>query len=476
MKIEIRQPLTFSEIGRKDNQEDNVYPTSKELSTNSRFFILCDGMGGHDSGEVASDTVCRALGRYFETHLPADGMVTTDYFKQALEYAYDELDKKDTGALKKMGTTMTCLYLHSKGYLVAHIGDSRIYHVRPANTDLDNGRLGIIYQSSDHSLVNDLLKAGELTEEEALNFPQKNVITRAMQPNLERRYKADVFSFADIKAGDYFFLCSDGILEQLTNERLCEILASPTSDEEKLETIRQVCYDKTKDNYTCYLVPVDKVVVEGDDSHDSGDDIIAEIELECDATDSQVEVTAHSASQNIVSQPKQQARPTSPSQPIAPNKVLPWKGLLLIVFIIAAVGYAIVTLIGRFKSSNEQDAESPSVENVQRMKDDIGRKVRNVLEQGTSDETEDIEECTDMLEDVSSSDEFTDFESNAETTDGKDVEEDSSKIKNINTEKSDNTNHTLCTYNPTPSSKEENTESSALSVAEDSAVLTKQSM
>lgn len=432
MKIEIRQPLTFSEIGRKDNQEDNVYPTLKELNTNSRFFILCDGMGGHDSGEVASDTVCRALGRYFETHLPADGMVTTDYFKQALEYAYDELDKMDTGALKKMGTTMTCLYLHSKGYLVAHIGDSRIYHVRPANTDLSKGRLGIIYQSSDHSLVNDLLKAGELTEEEAINFPQKNVITRAMQPNLERRYKADVFSFNDIKAGDYFFLCSDGVLEQLTNERLCEILSSRTSDEEKLETIKQVCYDKTKDNYTCYLIPIDKVVVEVDDSHDSGDDIIAGIELACEDADSQVEVSAYSVSQNMVAQPEQQKSPVSPSQPVASKKVVPWKVVLLLVFIIAALSYAVVTLVGGFKSSNKQDEESSSVEKVQSAKDEFGKKLKGALEQNISNETEDEEDDPDVLEDESKLEELTGLDSNTEVADEKEVEEeDTSKVNPI---------------------------------------------
>ena len=84
MKINIRQPLTFSEIGRKDNQEDNVYPSGKDLTIDSRFFVLCDGMGGHDNGELASDTVCRALGNYFETNVPNDGIITTDYFKEAL--------------------------------------------------------------------------------------------------------------------------------------------------------------------------------------------------------------------------------------------------------------------------------------------------------------------------------------------------------------------------------------------------------
>ena len=273
MKIIIRQPLCFSEIGRKDNQEDCIYPSAKEVNVQNRFFILCDGMGGHENGEVASATVCEALGKYFNSNIPEDGVMTPDLFKQALEYAYNELDKKDTGGLKKMGTTMTCLYLHKKGYLVAHIGDSRIYHIRP-NT-------GIVYQSSDHSLVNDLLRAGELTEEEALNFPQKNVITRAMQPNLERRHKADVFSFSDIKKGDYFFLCCDGVLEQLTNDRLCEILSDKKlSDNQKLDAIKQVCDGKTKDNYTCYLIPVDDEVMEEDDSKGTEEDMVIGVELD----------------------------------------------------------------------------------------------------------------------------------------------------------------------------------------------------
>ena len=155
---------------------------------------------------------------------------------------------------------------------MAHIGDSRIYHIRP-NT-------GIMYQSSDHSLVNDLLRAGELTEKEAINFPQKNIITRAMQPNLERRHKADVYSFNDIQKGDYFFLCSDGVLEQLTNDKLCEILAtSNLSDCQKLNAIKNICDGKTKDNYTCYLIPVDDVVVENEDTQVNNGDIIVGVEL-----------------------------------------------------------------------------------------------------------------------------------------------------------------------------------------------------
>ena len=339
MKIIIRQPLGFSEIGRKDNQEDCLYPALEDVSAKNRFFVLCDGMGGHENGEVASATVCEAFGKYFETHQPEDGVMTPDLFKQALDYAYNELDKKDSGGLKKMGTTMTCLYLHKKGYLVAHIGDSRIYHVRP--------KTGIVYQSSDHSLVNDLLRAGELTEEEAVNFPQKNVITRAMQPNLERRHRADVFSFTDIKAGDYFFLCCDGVLEQLTNDKLCEILSdSKLSDSQKLDAIKQVCDGKTKDNYTCYLIPIDQVTMAKDDEGHSQEDVILGVEL--------ADIASPVAEKLPVSNPKK-------------NPQLKWL-ILLVALLVVGIGIGIgILCLGDEEECADKDScelEQPVIESL----------------------------------------------------------------------------------------------------------------
>lgn len=256
MKITIKQPLSFSEIGLKDNQEDFLWPLPNAVTVTDRVFLMCDGMGGHDNGELASKTAATALGKYLTSHPSPDGIVTKAMFEQALAYAYDELDKVDNGAVKKMGTTMTCLVLHRGGALVAHIGDSRVYHIRPSLAD-EHGRSGIIYQSADHSLVNDLLRSGEITEEEAADFPQKNVITRAMQPHLERRYKADILNIDDVQAGDYFFLCCDGVLEQLTNDMLGEILKNQTLDDNaKINAIKKVCDGKTHDNYTCWLIPV----------------------------------------------------------------------------------------------------------------------------------------------------------------------------------------------------------------------------
>lgn len=114
--------------------------------------------------------------------------------------------------------------------------------------------MGLMFQTIDHSLVNSLLRAGALTEQEARNYPHKNIITRAMQPN-DKHSKADYRLEKDIEAGDYFFLCSDGVLEQLSNEELCSILADQESDTEaKLTAIENVCKRGTKDNHTCILI------------------------------------------------------------------------------------------------------------------------------------------------------------------------------------------------------------------------------
>ena len=342
MKISIRQPIGFSEIGRKDNQEDCVYPAFENASTQNTFFVLCDGMGGHENGEVASATVCKALGAYFENHAPEDGIMTSGLFNEALKYAYDELDKQDTGGLRKMGTTMTCVYLHKNGYLVAHIGDSRIYHVRPAT--------GIVYQSSDHSLVNDLLRAGEITEEEAINFPQKNIITRAMQPNLERRHKADVYSFSDIQPGDYLFLCSDGVLEQLTNDRLCEILSQNSSDEERLESIKQVCVDKTKDNFTCYLIPIDNVEGKSEALSDNNDSIIAGVVIDDTGDESESEITGQPVMSDDIKPASKHNRP--------------WKKITLVTVIALIIACATIIVIKTLQKTEHEENVEEKIEQL----------------------------------------------------------------------------------------------------------------
>lgn len=267
MISKLRQPLSFSEIGKKDNQEDYVWPLPSSATPEQRIFVLCDGVGGQEKGEVASQTAATALGESLTKNWPQKGEMTKEIFQKALDQAYRALDMADSGtdSDRRMGTTMTCIVFHTNGVLVAHIGDSRIYHLRPSLATPEAYTHGILHQTSDHSLVNELLKVGEITEEEAANYPRKNVITRAMQPHQKRPCKADICNLTDIEAGDYFFLCSDGVLEQVSNERLVEILADTALDDDaKLAAIKTLCDGQTRDNYTCWLIGVESVE-EGED-------------------------------------------------------------------------------------------------------------------------------------------------------------------------------------------------------------------
>ena len=212
-------------------------------------------MGGHSAGEVASRLVCENIGRVVLNSCPdCEGTFTDVDFKTALSAAYDALDSNDNGAIKKMGTTMTFLKFHNEGATVAHIGDSRVYHIRPA---ADMSGTEILFQTIDHSLVNDLVKIGEMTPEEAKVSRQRNVITRAMQPLLERRPSADIHHITDIRPGDYFFMCSDGILENMEDTDIRHIFSDSAGDiREKVDIIVKAT-EGNKDNHTAFLIYVE---------------------------------------------------------------------------------------------------------------------------------------------------------------------------------------------------------------------------
>lgn len=241
------------ELGQRENQEDSLFPSLDQQTQDDRLFILCDGMGGHEKGEVASSTVCEAMSKTILSRWNTDEPLSDELLQQALDEAYDALDAKDNGEARKMGTTMTFLCFHAQGVTVAHIGDSRVYQLRPAK---GKEPAWIVFRTQDHSLVNDLVRIGEITEEEAKTHPQKNVITRAMQPCQERRAKADVAHLTDVRPGDYFYMCSDGMLEQSTDDNLLYIITKPNaSDEDKMEMLRNVT-SENKDNHTAHLIHV----------------------------------------------------------------------------------------------------------------------------------------------------------------------------------------------------------------------------
>ena len=258
MRINIYQPLAIHELGKRANQEDSIYPIEGKATENDRLFLLCDGMGGHEHGEVASQGVCNSLSSFLLQHAVASEGLEDKLLSDALAYAYEELDKLAiAGDNRQMGTTLTLLYFHRNGCTAAHIGDSRIYHLRPSSHT-------ILYKSRDHSLVYDLYQAGELTYEEMKTFPQKNVITRAMIAGDRNHPKPDVIHISDIQPGDYFYICSDGMLEQMEDEELLDVFSANVRDEEKRQMLISETSDN-KDNHSAYIVHIKEV------SHDESD-------------------------------------------------------------------------------------------------------------------------------------------------------------------------------------------------------------
>lgn len=243
------------------HQEDSIFPAHKEQKDTDRLFILCDGMGGHAAGEVASSTVCAAMSKSVFEHVPdPEGDFDDENLRTAIADAFDALDgllSDDDGTEKKMGTTMTFLKFHNKGCTIAHMGDSRVYHIRPGK---DREDTKILFKTSDHSLVNDLIKVGELTPEEAKQSKQKNIITRAMQPNMERRPKPDIYHTTDIRKGDYFYMCSDGMLEQMEDENLRFNFSEATGDDDNKVKILTQATSQNSDNHSAIIVHVLDVI------------------------------------------------------------------------------------------------------------------------------------------------------------------------------------------------------------------------
>lgn len=256
------------EVGKRTDaygnphQEDCIFPLPSEISSNNRVFILCDGMGGHDAGEIASSVVCEALGKNISLMLEANPLFTKSELKKALDVAYDTLDANDTGSEKKMGTTLAMVVFHDQGVMVAHIGDSRVYHIRSGNSENETS---LLFQTEDHSLLNSLVKAGEISLTEAKQSVKKNIITRAMQPNSDRP-NADIAEITDIQPGDWFYICSDGMLEQEEMEdgsAIKRIFSNQVEDDEKVQILRGAT-SENQDNHSAIVIKVNSVNDWGD--------------------------------------------------------------------------------------------------------------------------------------------------------------------------------------------------------------------
>ena len=262
MKIELYPPLSIHEIGQRENQEDSI------IQWDNLLFVLCDGMGGHEKGEVASQTVCQSLVTWFENNLKPDEPFSDDQLREAIEFAYAELDKYADDNPRQMGTTLTLLYICSKGIIAAHMGDSRIYHFRP--------EAGVLYQSRDHSLAFDLFQAGEITYEQMSTYPQKNMVTRAMMPSEDNRMRPDIIHITDIQPNDYFYMCSDGMMEKMTNSELLALFSADMDDKMKVGQLKMAT-NQNFDNHTAWIIHVKDVIKEDNDDQFENQEITSRI-------------------------------------------------------------------------------------------------------------------------------------------------------------------------------------------------------
>ncbi|MDR1162124.1 MAG: protein phosphatase 2C domain-containing protein [Tannerellaceae bacterium] len=248
MNINLQEPLFCHEIGLRGNNEDYIYPAPATATAANRLFLVCDGMGGHEDGEVASKTATEAISAYWASHgdEPDSAKKVMNAIASAIS-AMNLLVKKE-GKDKGMGTTMTLASIGAGTILVAHVGDSRIYQIRPA--------AGIIYQSKDHSYVQTLVDAGLLTLEEARVHPMNNIITQVIQPDSFKSIQPETLIIHDVEEGDCLFLCTDGITESISDDTLEDILCSDISSDEKMKQIKQICSESSRDNYSAYLIPL----------------------------------------------------------------------------------------------------------------------------------------------------------------------------------------------------------------------------
>lgn len=234
----------LNELGKRANNEDAVSPRKGAATLGDRLFVVCDGVGGEKQGEVASEIVCRTLRDCITSQSTVAGR-EKEAVQKAVQQANENLAAyvSQNPAAKRMSTTLALVLLGEHSVVAAWCGDTRIHHIR-------NGK--IRWRSKDHSLVSELVSQGELTEEEARRHPQRNVITRSLNA-LKFNNAVDYHEIGNLEAGDYLLLCSDGFLERMNDELICQVLTD-TSQADKARTFLSYCEGQTRDNFSMYLV------------------------------------------------------------------------------------------------------------------------------------------------------------------------------------------------------------------------------
>jgi PPM family protein phosphatase len=215
------------------------------LLARAPLFVVADGMGGAQAGEVAS----RIAVESFQPGLqdasePERALATLAHAANARIHELSHSNAEQAG----MGTTLTAVYVGEQDVAIAHVGDSRAYCLR-------DGQL--LRLTDDHSLVDELMRQGRLTPEEAVEHPQRSVITRALGP--EGAVEVDTRSFR-ARSGDVYLLCSDGLTTMISEEQIAALLlAQPMLRDVGESLITAANQAGGRDNITVVLVRLGEV-------------------------------------------------------------------------------------------------------------------------------------------------------------------------------------------------------------------------
>lgn len=240
-----------TDIGRvRDNNEDKheffIPSTDEETASRGLVFVVCDGMGGHEAGQIASELATKTFIDVYRNHPTEDpAEAARSAVLAANRFVMDVA--RAIPSRKGMGTTMTVLLLVQDKAIVVQVGDSRAYRVRSDE---------LAPLTTDHTWVEETVSAGLMTREQAEAHPYKHVLTRAI--GTEPDVRCDVFEF-DSQEGDRYLLCSDGVTNHVSDDAIRAALLSQGPAEAAWGIVSAALAGGGSDNATALVVRVDRL-------------------------------------------------------------------------------------------------------------------------------------------------------------------------------------------------------------------------
>lgn len=232
----------YTDTGSRDVNEDSVRTAE---SSKGLCFVVCDGLGGHSSGDVASSLVADSICNVYK-----NSGEENNFFETAFETAQTELLNEQIRANDKYGmkTTAVCLNITGNVFQYAHIGDSRLYHIRKNKIHI---------RTFDHSVPQMLALAGDIKEKEIRHHPDRNRLLRVMGIEWHTS-KYEISDKTELMENDAFLLCTDGFWEYITEKEICKAKKKSSSVKEWMqimsETVKKNGNGKNMDNNSAIAV------------------------------------------------------------------------------------------------------------------------------------------------------------------------------------------------------------------------------